>query len=50
MGVKGYITDITINKGLKLIPKRIKKHIRDTLEVEPKRFNILLEKALKATA
>ena len=50
MGVKGYLTDTTLNKGLKLIPKRVKKHITDSLEMEPKRFDTLLAEAIEATA
>ena len=50
MGKRTLITDITLNEGLKLIPKKVKKHITKTLEMEPKRFDKLLEEALEATA
>ena len=50
MGKRRLVTNTTLNEGLKLIPKRVKKHITDTLEMEPKRFDTLLEEALEATA
>jgi len=50
MGKRRLVTETTLNEGLRLIPKRVKKHIIDTLEVKPKEFDKCLAEALEATS